>query len=61
MIHLQSSTRTITEEEKRKVSPKQELPIWAIVLISIGMVVSIIIAIYIVRKSDETTRRVSPL
>ena len=63
MIHLESSTRKITEEEKRKLNvytPKQELPTWAIVLISIGMVVSIIAALYIVRRADGTTR-VRPL
>ena len=54
----------ITEEEKRKLNvytPKQELPTWAIVLTSIGMVVSIIAALYIVRRADGTTRRVRPL
>lgn len=42
-------------------SPKQELPTWAIVLISIGMVVSIIVAVYISKKADEPIRRVSPI
>jgi len=62
MIHLESSTRMITEEEKRKLTaPKQELPTWAIALISIGFIACLGVAIYIAKKADEPTRRVRPI
>jgi hypothetical protein len=37
-------------------SPKQQLPTWAIVLIVVGMVAAIGVSIYIVRKSDKSSK-----
>jgi hypothetical protein len=37
-------------------SPKQQLPTWAIVLIVIGMIAAIGVSIYIVRKSDKSSK-----
>lgn len=48
------------EDRDKMYPPKQELPTWAIVLLSLGMVICIIIAIYMIRKSDESGR-VRPL
>ena len=37
-------------------SPKQQLPTWTIVLIVIGMVAAVGVSIYIVRKSDNSSK-----
>ena len=52
----------LTEEEKRKLNaPKQELPTWGIVLISIGFIACLGVAVYIAKKADAPTRRVRPI
>ena len=45
----------------KKLPPKQELSTTATVLLVFGMVICLGIAIYILKKADQPTRRVRPV